>query len=135
MFLCYTCCIIFQLNSHGYLFDAEAAKRNEANVYGDQKPPKRDFVFILNPKDRAKAAAHADESSDPLVRTEEEVEEPQMIWPIALFLLTVATAFSAFTAEIVVDSIDGMAEHLSKEFVALILLPIAVSILSFSIKA
>lgn len=133
MFLSYTGCIIFQLNSHGYLFDAEAAKRNEANVYVDHKPPQRDWVFILNPKATVKAAEDAEESNDPLIvkqGDDEEDEEPQMRWPIALALLTVSTALSAYTAEIVVDTIDGMTEHLSKEFVAVILLPIAVSFFS-----
>ncbi|KAG8782508.1 hypothetical protein FRC12_020731 [Ceratobasidium sp. 428] len=56
----------------------------------------------------------------------EEVEEPQLNVVSAILLLIVITVLVAFTAEFLVDSIDGLTAQggISKEFVGLILLPI-----------
>ncbi|KAF9069233.1 calcium/proton exchanger [Rhodocollybia butyracea] len=61
------------------------------------------------------------------VTKEEEAEIPQMSLYTTIALLAIVTVLVAVTAEWLVDSINGLVEggKISKEFVALILLPIA----------
>jgi Ca2+:H+ antiporter len=61
---------------------------------------------------------------------EEDEEEPQLkVW-VAMMTLVVVTVFTGVTAEFLVSSIDGLTQksHVNKEFVALILLPLVVSV-------
>ncbi|KAI0078827.1 hypothetical protein K474DRAFT_1641003 [Panus rudis PR-1116 ss-1] len=53
----------------------------------------------------------------------ETPREPQMSWPLTLFLLTVVTVLVALNAEWLVDSMDGLSPTISKEWIGLILLP------------
>ncbi|CAE6497566.1 unnamed protein product, partial [Rhizoctonia solani] len=59
-------------------------------------------------------------------KEEEEVEEPKLNIVSSVGLLVAITVLVAFTAEYLVDSIDGLTSggSISKEFVGLILLPI-----------
>ena len=91
---------------------------------------------------------HHDEERHGSIETQEEEhvetpeETPKLSLPITLILLVVATAFIAFTAECLVDSINGFASGggISKEFIGLILLPIVgnaaehVSAITVSVK-
>jgi Ca2+:H+ antiporter len=68
-----------------------------------------------------------EERSGPTEPDDEEDEEiPELSLSVAIILLVVVTTFVAFTAEWLVDSIDGLASGggISKEFIGLILLPI-----------
>ena len=60
------------------------------------------------------------------VRSEEDVEIPELSLPMTLGLLVVVAILVAVTAEWLVDSIDGFSSGggISKEFIGLILLPI-----------
>lgn len=70
--------------------------------------------MLLNPK----KAAHEDD--------EEEGEEPQLHFIVAIATLAISTAIIAVCAEFMVDSIDAVTKGggISEEFVGLILLPI-----------
>ncbi|KAF9453413.1 hypothetical protein P691DRAFT_658565 [Macrolepiota fuliginosa MF-IS2] len=57
---------------------------------------------------------------------EQDGEEPQLSIHVAIFLLAVITILVAFTAEWLVDSIDGLAHHgyISPKYIGIVLLPI-----------
>jgi len=59
-------------------------------------------------------------------RFNEELEEPQLSFPVAVATLTISTVIIAFCAEFMVDGIDDVTRGggVSEEFVGLILLPI-----------
>lgn len=57
-------------------------------------------------------------------KQEDEGEEPQLHFFVALGTLAISTAIIALCAEFMVGSIDAVSEKISPEFVGLILLPI-----------
>jgi Ca2+:H+ antiporter len=103
----YASYLYFQLGSHAYLYDQEAGAIRSVRY------PKKGAVGNSS----AAAAAKEDEKED---------RKPKMSKTLALGLLIVVTVLVAFTAEFLVDSIDGLTDtgNISKEWVSLILLPI-----------
>jgi Ca2+:H+ antiporter len=99
--------LVFQLWSHAHLYSQDT--KAEPSV---KYPKKNETTTTVRDAEAAKE--------------EEEVEEPEMSFPLALGLLVVVTILVAFTAEFLVDSIDGLTDtgNISKEWVGLILLPI-----------
>ena len=65
-------------------------------------------------------------NSHPRADDEEDEEEPQLHFTVAIATLTISTVIIALCAEFMVDSIDAITKDggLSEEFVGLILLPI-----------
>lgn len=64
--------------------------------------------------------------SDLYAAESEEEEDPKLSPFVSILLLTVVTIFISFSADCLVDSIEGIVESsgLSRTFVGLILLPI-----------
>ncbi|KAH7160881.1 Sodium/calcium exchanger protein-domain-containing protein [Dactylonectria macrodidyma] len=79
----------------------------------DQSENERLSKMLMNPQ----GLAHEDD---------DEEEEPQLHFLVAIATLTISTVFIALCAEFMVDSIDAVTEggSVSEEFVGLILLPI-----------
>ncbi|KAG8731841.1 hypothetical protein FRC11_002022 [Ceratobasidium sp. 423] len=126
LLLIYAGYLFFQLWSHAHMYDeGEHAGFAEAST----AYPKggRTLKGIAMSAIRLKKADEEQpgESAEPK-KEEEELEEPKLNVFSALALLVVVTVLVAFTAEYLVDSIDGLTNtgSISKEFVGLILLPI-----------
>ncbi|KAG8740659.1 hypothetical protein FRC10_004069 [Ceratobasidium sp. 414] len=133
LLLIYACYLFFQLWSHAHLYDegehsgdavASTAYPVGRSLKGTGRSLKGFAMSAIGKKQSADEEAHP----EPLHREEEEeeVEEPQLNVVSAILLLVIVTVFVAFTAEFLVDSIDGLTATggISKEFVGLILLPI-----------
>ncbi|KAH9031806.1 hypothetical protein EDB85DRAFT_1313648 [Lactarius pseudohatsudake] len=80
---------------------------------------KSDRANVQNPASSTPRPHNVDEGS-----MEEEKAKPQMSSQMAIALFAVVTVVVAITAEILVDSIDGLTEsgHINKEYAGLILL-------------
>ncbi|KAG6331389.1 hypothetical protein ID866_7700 [Astraeus odoratus] len=65
---------------------------------------------------------------DTSVMSSEIHREPRLSWTMTLILLTLVTVMVAFTAEILVESMDGISSAISKRWIGLILLPAVSSI-------
>ncbi|KAM5530997.1 hypothetical protein V8D89_015324 [Ganoderma adspersum] len=61
-------------------------------------------------------------------------QQPEMSWPLTLFLLTAVTVLVAVNAEWLVDSMDHLSPLISKEWIGLILLP-TVSVMAECVTA
>jgi len=116
--------LFFQLWSHAHLYD-EGEHSGEAMVSTAYPQNGKSLKGIAMGAIGRKPPTDA-EASVPRVAEEEEVEEPKLNIVSAILLLVVITVLVAFTAEYLVDSIDGLTATgaISKEFVGLILLPI-----------
>ncbi|KAG9081282.1 hypothetical protein FRC06_005671, partial [Ceratobasidium sp. 370] len=133
LLLIYACYLFFQLWSHAHLYD-EGEHAGETMVSIAYPPTGRSIkgtgrslkgfaMSAIGRKQPTDAESHPEPEH---VEVEEEVEEPQLNVVSAIILLVVVTVLVAFTAEFLVDSIDGLTAKggISKEFVGLILLPI-----------
>lgn len=125
----YASYLTFQLWTHAYLYIPAPRQANDPPppptlpfVEGPQ-PPTEGGVFRLPSWGSSSSATSI--NSGPL---EEEVEKhaPKMSLYASLSLLVAVTVLTGFTAEWLVDSISGLTDsgNISKEFVALILLPL-----------
>lgn len=65
---------------------------------------------------------------DPSVMTTETLHEPRLSWTMTISLLTLVTIMVAFNAEDLVESMDGISESITKQWIGLILLPAVSSI-------
>lgn len=86
-------------------------------AHGLRSDPEELKKMLLNPNPKAQDGENGEE---------EEGEEPQLHFIVAIATLTISTVIIAFCAEFMVDSIDAVTKNggLSEEFVGLILLPI-----------
>lgn len=117
--------LFFQLWSHAHLYD-EGEYSGEAMVSTAYPPNGKSLKGIAMGAIGRKRPTDAEASTQPTEPEVEEVEEPKLNVVSAIVLLIVITVLVAFTAEYLVDSIDGLTATgaISKEFVGLILLPI-----------
>jgi len=127
--------LFFQLKTHSAVFLVESEK--VATKPFRTKTPDKSITGGLvggammaaahnNPSDREQLSKmlmnpHGLEEGE-----EDDEEEPQLHFAVAVATLTISTVIIAFCAEFMVGSIDAVTEGLgiSKEFVGLILLPI-----------
>ncbi|QRV75506.1 Sodium/calcium exchanger protein [Ceratobasidium sp. AG-Ba] len=126
LLLIYACYLFFQLWSHAHLYD-EGEHAGEAAASTAYPMGGRTLKGIAMSAIGKKRPTDAESQPEPHnLEAEEEVEEPQLNVVSAVGLLVLVTVLVAFTAEFLVDSIDGLTETggISKEFVGLILLPI-----------
>ncbi|TPX07328.1 uncharacterized protein E0L32_010750 [Thyridium curvatum] len=121
--------LFFQLKTHQAVF-AEESQKVPAKPFKHSKDIKQG---LANPVGLIAHGVSGHEDNQRLSRMlmqppidEEEGEEPQLHFFVALGLLTGSTVVIAFCAEFLVDSIDDVTTrgHISKEFLGLILLPI-----------
>lgn len=138
LLIVYASYLIFQLKTHQEVFAEESQKvaakpwsssslnsgaiKQGLAVPGalmgrgmaDENENERLSKMLMNPQD----LAHEDE--------EDEEEEPQLHFWVAVATLAISTVFIALCAEFMVDSIDAVTANggISEEFVGLILLPI-----------
>src|SRR3569833_66372 len=133
----YAAYLFFQLKTHQAVFSEESRKvpakpfKHHRHKHHLQKGAVK--KGLVNP---AGLIAHGVSDHDQNERfsrllqhqpdEEDEGEEPQLHFLVALGLLTGSTVAIAFCAEFLVDSIDYVTQqgHISKEFLGLILLPI-----------
>ncbi|KAI1797224.1 Sodium/calcium exchanger protein-domain-containing protein [Ganoderma leucocontextum] len=73
-------------------------------------------------------------SSSPIAPGPRGQQQPEMSWPLTLFLLTTVTVLVAVNAEWLVDSMDHLSPLISKEWIGLILLP-TVSVMAECVTA
>ncbi|KAK0204744.1 calcium/proton exchanger [Desarmillaria ectypa] len=131
--------LIFQLFSHASLYADEGEDMIKSTRYGAKKHKTEPPIEMQTQKIGTVSSATSttiaqrpepEDNRDVEIgstHSKEEVEQPQLgIW-VTVGLLVVATVLVAVTAEWLVDSIDGMTNNnsISKEFVGVILLPIA----------
>ncbi|CAE6465827.1 unnamed protein product [Rhizoctonia solani] len=118
--------LFFQLWSHAHLYDEgeHAGFAEPSTAY--PKGGKTLKGIAMSAIRRKKTDAEKQEEPSAPKEEVEEVEEPKVNIVSAIALLVVITVLVAFTAEYLVDSIDGLTAggSISKEFVGLILLPI-----------
>ncbi|CAE6437998.1 unnamed protein product [Rhizoctonia solani] len=119
--------LFFQLWSHAHLYDEgeHAGFAEPSTAYPNTGRSLKGIAMNAMRRRKADEEQPA-EPSEVKKEKEEEVEEPKLNVASAVGLLVVVTVLVAFTAEYLVDSIDGVTEGgaISKEFVGLILLPI-----------
>lgn len=119
--------LLFQLKTHHSVFSAESQK--VAAKPWKTKGVKEGAVGEAMASLGGTLAANRLSDKSEFMRNpndEDEAEEPQLSFPVAVATLTVSTVVIAFCAEFMVDSIDAVTKSggLSEEFVGLILLPI-----------
>ncbi|EJD06395.1 calcium/proton exchanger [Fomitiporia mediterranea MF3/22] len=136
----YVSYLIFQLWSHASLYQASRTPsavvhklRSRMHIRhhdGDEEKTAETGNGNANGSVVNSETTHAPDAnlaeSQPIKEEEEEVETPNMSFPMCIALLVVVTVLVAVTAEFLVDSIDGVTQQsgLRKEWVGLILLPI-----------
>jgi Ca2+:H+ antiporter len=110
--------IVFHLYTHAHIYD-------DANVY---EPASKKYT-PKNPHDSTSlpltpyGAASGDTEASVSPEKNEELEEPQLGFRLALALLVVVAVLAALTAEFLVDSMDGLIDsgRVSSEFVTIVL--------------
>jgi Ca2+:H+ antiporter len=129
--------LYFQLKTHHSVFSEESQKvpmRPRKNDLGPGAIKKG----LIGPTGLIGMPGHNDEegsnnkklqqmlNADPRLVEDEEEEEPQLSFAVAMGTLAGSTVLIAFCAEFLVDSIDFVTTQggISKEFLGLILLPI-----------
>ncbi|GAB1522949.1 hypothetical protein RhiTH_006077 [Rhizoctonia solani] len=126
LLLIYAGYLFFQLWSHAHLYDEgeHAGFAEPSTAYPNTGRSLKGLARSAIRRKKADEEQPAEPSE--VKEKEEEVEEPKLNVVSAVALLVVITVLVAFTAEYLVDSIDGVTEGgaISKEFVGLILLPI-----------
>ncbi|KAK3379882.1 Sodium/calcium exchanger protein-domain-containing protein [Lasiosphaeria ovina] len=135
--------LFFQLKTHSKVF-AEPSQKVEAKPFRRHKTPSTksldDNAFeqgIVRPAgifaghslpaeqtDNEKLREHLTTPPKTDEDEEEEGEEPQLHFYVAIATLLISTVIIAFCAEFMVDGIDSVTGTISAEFVGLILLPI-----------
>ncbi|GAA5839985.1 hypothetical protein JCM11251_006581 [Rhodosporidiobolus azoricus] len=122
----YLAYLIFQLFTHQHLYAEGATDPNDATLReGRQVWGLRERRAFKQAKSVRRQQRRMEEGLDD---EEEEEEEPTLNKWVAMALLVVVTVLVALTAEFLVDSINGLTDshpEVSKEWVGLILLPIA----------
>ncbi|KAK3187456.1 hypothetical protein K4F52_003802 [Lecanicillium sp. MT-2017a] len=139
LLLVYAAYLFFQLKTHQEVFNEEgqkvAAKPWSRGPLAKDNSPSLKQGLAMSGGLMGHAMPNQDENErlskmlmnpQRLDKDEDEEEEPQLHFFVALATLAVSTAIIALCAEYMVDSIDAVTEAsgLSKEFVGLILLPI-----------
>jgi Ca2+:H+ antiporter len=134
--------LVFQLQTHTSLYEGKDIP--ESTRYPDKHPKEKKSKEAMT-SSAAHTTTDASRNDEEAAHSDEEAEEiPQLSIPVTVVLLVVVTAVRAhifgfvdiadrfvsqlvaFTAEILVDSINGLVSggKISKEFVGIILLPI-----------
>lgn len=135
----YASYLFFQLWTHAYLYSAKPTIQKRSlhrpptiTEADEPQPPVEQSVLRI----RESWRSHGSDSSDSASITtssassdssdEEEGETPKLKIQAGIILIIVVTALTGLLAEYLVGSIDGIASNsgISKEFIALILLPI-----------
>lgn len=114
-----------EVNANGNVNVPDAAGRSDETAISTKEKGEKEKLAVTNKKtDEPMLEVEGDDDE------EEEEEEPQLKVIVALLLLVFVTVLTGVTAEFLVSSINGMTEksHVNKEFVALILLPLVVSV-------
>lgn len=127
--------LFFQLKTHHSIFSAESKKVPAKPL--PFRHPSLDMhralvgVGVANTVVNPPVVSFGSDMRDYLLTNphradEEEPEEPQLRFSVAVATLTISTVIIAFCAEFMVNSIDAVTKSggLSQEFVGLILLPI-----------
>ena len=124
--LAYCSYIFFQLFSHRRLYNGKNAHKPETVKYSLRTRPSSMADSQSSPG--LSTANKEIEQNDPTESDDQEDDEQasQLPLPLALGLLVVVTVLIGVTAEGLVQSVDGLANHswISKEFISFILLPI-----------
>ena len=152
LLICYAAYLVFQLHTHAYLYTLEASKVYARDPYSKPdedniRPDPTHGVFhvpsVLRHDHHAENPAPAEGSQETAAvdnavankkddgdKEEEEEEDPKLTVIVAILLLVIVTVITGVTAEFLVSSINGMTttSHVNTEFVALILLPLVVSV-------
>ncbi|KAF7350285.1 Calcium/proton exchanger [Mycena venus] len=117
MLFSYICFLIFQLGSHTEMYMDDSNDIVKSTAYKRKTPIESDKTQLQNMNVG---------SSEGTVE-EDDTEHPQLNGWVCVGLLIVVGVFVAVTAEFFVDSINGLTASgpISKEFVGIILLPIA----------
>ncbi|KAI1505210.1 Sodium/calcium exchanger protein-domain-containing protein [Biscogniauxia marginata] len=125
--------LLFQLKTHSSVFNEESQKVPAKDLFRKRgSNPDASVASVM----AAAGGTHAsiprgDGQSyeamvkNPTIEEEDEEEEPQLNFLVALFTLTISTVIIALCAEGMVSGIEAItAEGVSEEFVGLILIPI-----------
>lgn len=133
----YCAYLYFQLKTHQDVFAMESQKvpkRPKKNALGAgaiKSAMVKPAAMIHIPGQHDDGASNNEKlrkmvNEAPQGEEEDEEEDPQLAFPVAIGTLVGATVLIAFCAEFLVDSIDYVTTqgHISQEFLGLILLPI-----------
>ncbi|KAJ6571482.1 Sodium/calcium exchanger protein-domain-containing protein [Mycena capillaripes] len=131
LFFIYCCYLGFQLCSHTQMYQDDSADIAKSTAYKRKTPIEENIIQLQSMTEEPRSIDEQDEG-----------EHPQLNGWICMSLLAIVTALVAFTAEVLVLSINGLTASgvISKEFVGIILLPIVgnaaehVSAISVSVK-
>ncbi|KAI0017183.1 Sodium/calcium exchanger protein-domain-containing protein [Xylariomycetidae sp. FL0641] len=136
LLIVYACYLFFQLKTHSDVFNEESQKVAPKDIFKSGKAPPKEYpvasgMFQVGGALSAPAAHNRDEDGKPcairssLDEEEDEEEEPQLHFWVALAQLLISTVIIAVCSEGMVSGIEYItAEGVSEEFVGLILLPI-----------
>lgn len=121
LLLIYAGYLFFQLWSHAHLYDEGEHAGAAAPSTAYPKDGRSLRGIALGAIGRKKAADVEQTQDEPHEDEVEEIEVPKLNVTSAVLLLVVVTVLVAFTAEYLVDSIDGLTSGggISKEFVGL----------------
>ncbi|GAA94196.1 uncharacterized protein L969DRAFT_72783 [Mixia osmundae IAM 14324] len=132
LLVCYLAYLVFQIYSHAHLFDETGAKVSQGkSTYGDHKlwrqaPSANRGSQRLSTDASVLAEDKTISSGD--ADSEEEGEQISMNLVSTIIVLLVVAGVTGYTAEVLVDSIQGLTDahpSISQEWVGLILLPVA----------
>ncbi|KAG1814270.1 uncharacterized protein BJ212DRAFT_1300592 [Suillus subaureus] len=135
----YSSYLVVQLFSHKALYDGNNADIQKTKGYEGHNPWLQLRLYrrkaakpIVSPEPMDDEEAIIDTTGFASTEDADSEVETYMSVPVALGLLVVVTALIAATAEFLVDSINGLNESqvISKEFIAVILLPIVGNVTS-----
>jgi Ca2+:H+ antiporter len=121
--------LFFQLKTHHAVFSAESQKV-AAKPYRNAVKEGAVKQAVMHPGAMLAGGVSDTEQLQKMMRSpmeeEEEGEDPQLHFWVAMATLTISTVIIGFCAEFMVDSIDAVTKSgsISEEFVGLILLPI-----------
>ncbi|RIB27944.1 Ca2+/H+ antiporter [Gigaspora rosea] len=121
LLIVYILYLVFQLKTHKDLFnEKEGDEKDDKNESNKQNTNKNDNDGQIQEE------GESEHNIERGIETNDEHDEPHINMMIALVLLIVTTVITAFSADFLVDSIEGIVKTLgiSETFVGLILLPI-----------
>ncbi|KAI9732333.1 MAG: hypothetical protein M1834_001540 [Cirrosporium novae-zelandiae] len=124
LLITYGCYLFFQLKSHISMYNTpseKVAKRSTKVDKGDASKGVAQIGAAMSKMSGGEAA-----KQELMQNPDDEEEEPQLAFWVAILTLCISTALVGVTAEYMVDSIDAVTDeyNISEEFVGLILLPI-----------
>lgn len=124
LLLVYGAYLLFQLKTHAALYNEPSKKVGKRRVKAEKGDANRGIAQMGA---NMSAASGGEITQENHMQLEEEKEEPQLSFWVAIFTLGASTTIVALCAEFMVDSIDALTKGpngISKTFVGLILLPI-----------